>query len=67
MKVKIKPTANASQRTKNRIRENGPEFKELRKNTQHVFAIGCVAGSLFQSENGWLGWLPRKEFERIKG
>jgi len=28
--------------------------------------MGSVAASLLQSSNGWLGWLPRKEFEKIK-
>ena len=60
--ITISPTKEASKRTKNRIRENGPDFQVMRKNTQHVFAIGCVAGSLLRSENGWLGWLPRSEF-----
>ena len=60
--VMISPTNKASKRTKNRIRENGPTFQVMRENTQHVFAIGCVAGSLMRSKNGWLGWLPRSEF-----
>jgi len=68
MKIKIeaiKPLA--SQRTKNRIRENGPWFTLERKHTDKEFGIGKkAAGFGVQSwllrGNDWLGWLPINEF-----
>ena len=64
MKIKIeeiKPLA--SQRTKNRIRENGPWFTVERQGGQ-AFGIGHAHGEaswLLRGDN-WLGWLPINEF-----
>ena len=50
--IKISPTNEASQRTKNRIRENGPFFSvDWEKETEWLLRAGI-----------WLGWLPRNEF-----
>ena len=48
----ISPTSKASQRTKNRIRENGPVF-------QFVSERGR---SWLLRAGEWFGWLPRNEF-----
>ena len=72
MKIKIeaiKPLA--SQRTKNRIRANGPWFTLERKHTDGVLLLvdakdGPHAQKRLQSwllrGNDWLGWLPINEF-----
>ena len=50
----ISPTNKASQRTKNRIRENGPEFNvDWEKETEWL---------LHSRKTIWMGWLPRNEF-----
>ena len=48
----ISPTKKASQRTKNRIRENGPVF-EFHNETGSNWLL---------SAGEWFGWLPRNEF-----
>jgi hypothetical protein len=61
-KILISPTEKASQRTKNRIRENGPVFEvvDSRSEVQKAFNSG---GWLLRSEGGhWFGWLQRNEF-----
>ena len=58
--IMISPTNKASRRTKNRIREHGPEFEDVtRELTGHdsVAERVCLRGG-----HGWLGWLPRDEF-----
>jgi hypothetical protein len=67
-KILISPTAKASQRTKNRIRENGPVFSVESENV-HYAATMRTAGPKWLlrarvSFNGivWMGWLPRNEF-----
>jgi len=50
--IMISPTKRAGQRTKNRIRENGPVFK-VEKELQ--------SGWLLRSGE-WFGWLQRREF-----
>ena len=50
----ISPTNKASQRTKNRIRENGPVFNvDWEKETEWL---------LHSHKTIWMGWLPRNEF-----
>lgn len=50
--VTISPTKKASQRTKNRIRENGPVFEFVQeRNASWLLKAG-----------EWFGWLPRREF-----
>jgi len=69
--IMISPTKKASQRTKNRIRENGPVFQieqgghfplttvhtENRLPVQWLLSVPVTHDKL-----GWLGWLPRNEF-----
>ena len=50
--VKISPTKKASQRTKNRIRENGPVFEFIQERNASWLLRG----------GEWFGWLPRGEF-----
>ena len=58
MKVKLNATANASKRTKQRIKQHGPVFFHEGK------AIDARRGEwLFRAESGWFGWLPLNEFE----
>jgi len=57
-KILISPTNKASQRTKNRIRENGPVFSvDLEEETQWLLRAGVSFNGIV-----WMGWLPRKEF-----
>tara|TARA_Y100000310_G_scaffold52843_2_gene48508 strand:- start:2340 stop:2531 length:192 start_codon:yes stop_codon:yes gene_type:complete len=58
MKIKIKPTAKASKRTKERIKQHGPTFWLESK------AIDAFRSEwLLKSKTGWFGWLPLNEFE----
>ncbi len=51
---------NASQRTKNRVKENGPRFELKRGKSVFISDIGEAC--LFESEKtGWYGWLPVDE------
>ena len=57
----IEPTEQASQRTKNRIRERGPTFRLLSVVERTLTHNEKVA--LFNSTDDlWLGWLPVREF-----
>ena len=50
--IMISPTKKAGQRTKNRIRENGPVFEFVNE-----------TGANWRLRAGeWFGWLPRSEF-----
>ena len=50
--ILISPTKKAKQRTKNRIREHGPQFEFVNE-----------TGSNWLLKAGkWFGWLPRNEF-----
>ena len=63
MNVTLKTNDNSSRRTRNRIRENGPNFRAERS---RAFPDGILFGELcwlLRGENGWLGWLPRNEFD----
>ena len=69
-KILISPTAKASQRTKNRIRENGPVFSVESENV-HYAATMRTAGPKWLLRAApphkfgaeiWMGWLPRDEF-----
>jgi len=56
--IMISPTNKASQRTKNRIRENGPVFSiDLKEETQWLLRAGVSFNGIV-----WMGWLPRNEF-----
>jgi hypothetical protein len=50
--VIISPAKKACQRTKNRIRENGPSFEFIEER----------GGSWLLRAGEWFGWLPRDEF-----
>jgi len=61
--IMISPTNEASQRTKNRIREKGPVFKV--ESTDGGFQVGeqwLLRVDASEAELGWFGWLPRNEF-----
>ena len=56
--IMISPTNKASQRTKNRIRENGPVFRvDSEEKTQWLLRAGISFHGIV-----WMGWLPRNEF-----
>lgn len=56
--VLVRAEPNASKRTKNRVRENGPEFM-MEKMTQDQIL-------LHSKSTDWIGWLPKSEiFFRI--
>jgi hypothetical protein len=56
--IMISPTSKASQRTKNRIRENGPVFRvDLEEETKWLLRAGVSFRGIV-----WMGWLPRNEF-----
>ena len=60
MKVELRPTSEASKRTKERIAQHGPVFWWEGKD------IDARRGEwLFRAESGWFGWLPLKDFEII--
>ena len=60
--VKITPRNKASSRTKNRLREHGPEFEIIHSPRFVRFDNGVRLWVLV--ENGtWLGWLPEEEIE----
>ena len=72
--VFLSPKEGATNRTKNRIRENGPAFVVRTSIKQVAFNKGAQACVLFESEakrasdgNGgketWSGWLPVEEVE----
>ena len=52
----ISPTKKASQRTKNRIRENGPVFGFVNETGGNWLLKASTP------EPCWFGWLPRNEF-----
>ena len=63
-RVTITPTAEASRRTKNRIREHGPEFEMEARISNSVFGLsGSCRG--FRAGDGWIGWLPENEFDIV--
>ena len=61
MNVTLKPNANSSRRTRNRIREHGPNFRAVKSRGLTMF--GKELHWLFRAEDGWFGWLPREEFD----
>ena len=65
MNVILKTNPNSSRRTRNRIREHGPHFRAERSSGDcqgGPWAIGQLCW-LVRAEDGWLGWLPRSEFD----
>ena len=72
--VNLKPTKGAVNRTKNRIRENGPEFIVLKEPQTASFdrggglwvmleSIACNCNDGRGGKEPWFGWLPIKEIE----
>jgi len=55
--VKLQALPNASRRTKNRIKENGPFFF-IKKTGDHFFESGILVAS---EDGDWFGWLPANE------
>ena len=58
MRVKLAATVNASQRTKNRIREHGPVFERLDERLTDLFGGGAC---MLVKSGDWLGWFPKNE------
>ena len=57
--INVEAKPNASQRTKNRVRENGPVFRLGRADKPT-----CLNGQIalwLNAPNGWNGWLPIEE------
>ena len=74
--IMLRPVKGATNRTKNRIRENGPAFIMLTHARRVSFDRGAQPWINFESvakraSNGkggkeaWIGWLPQKEVEVI--
>ena len=61
MNVTLTPNELASRRTRNRIREHGPVFR-AESSKGLVWHDGIRLCWLVRAEDGWLGWLPRSEF-----
>jgi hypothetical protein len=60
--IMISPTSKASQRTKNRIRENGSVFNFEGDNIiGSKWLLRAAPPHKFGAEI-WMGWLPRDEF-----
>jgi hypothetical protein len=58
----IKPTKAASKRTKERIKQHGPEFTIL--DARLVICLDNQLGYLVQSDKtDWIGWLPYNELD----
>ena len=62
--MQIKPNQNAKQRTKNRLREHGPQFQVLRE--MNAQCLGGRPAINVTSKDGWIGWLPLEEIELEK-
>lgn len=61
--VSINPQA-ASKRTRNRVKEGGPDFTFVKRGTDNTFRCDSV---LLRSPNtGWFGWLPLEEIKMRK-
>ena len=58
--IQIAPAQGACRRTKNRIREHGPEFK-VRSIKKSVQALAGSPGVLLDAPDGWQGWLKIDE------
>ena len=65
MSVTLKANETATRRTRNRIREHGPNFGAVKSG--NCADLGEGLHWLVSSEDGrWLGWLPRNEFDLTK-
>ena len=75
MTIKIKPTPLASKRTKERIKQRGPEF--IVERMHDTKSLGLTSGGVTRLESWllrevggpdgdtWIGWIPLDEFEII--
>jgi len=54
-------TRKAASRTKNRIREHGPEFEVVR--VSHPACLHNRAAAFVRAPDGWVGWLPLDELQ----
>jgi len=61
--IKLKVKEDASNRTKNRIREHGSSNFEVCREPQHVISMSTTAVLL--KTDRWLGWLPLNEIEVV--
>tara|TARA_R110000751_G_scaffold33760_7_gene83940 strand:- start:1785 stop:2000 length:216 start_codon:yes stop_codon:yes gene_type:complete len=62
MTVNLAPTADATQRTRNRIKEHGPAFECIKWGRAH---LEDGQWWLFKANDGWLGWLREGEFKTV--
>lgn len=60
--MRFTPNENATRRTKDRIRQHGPDFSLL-DDKQHLPIMGGPALCLRSERTGWLGWLRTDELE----
>jgi len=58
--VKVTPINKASNRTKNRLREHGPEFFLVEEAQPVRFDNGARLWVLVKNDS-WIGWLPEDE------
>jgi len=63
MKVKLKANDGATRRTKNRVRQHGPNFEDVSRDLTGQPPIACT---LFRAADGWLGWLPVNELKIVE-
>ena len=61
MKVTVTANANASSRTKSRLREHPGEFELVR--TDNVQCLGGRLAHDLRHPDGWFGWIPADEVE----
>lgn len=60
----IKSTKGSSKRTKERIKQHGPEFDILE--ARCVVCLGGQLGYLLKSpKTDWIGWIPYNEIELV--
>jgi hypothetical protein len=57
--IRVEAKKNASQRTKNRVREHGPLFSVI-KESKSVRCLSGKSGILLESGE-WSGWIPLDE------
>ena len=60
--VKVTAINKASNRTKNRLREHGPEF-EIVEEAQPVRFDNGVRLWVLVKNDSWIGWLPEEEID----
>tara|TARA_B100000676_G_scaffold294329_1_gene332182 strand:- start:1128 stop:1337 length:210 start_codon:yes stop_codon:yes gene_type:complete len=58
--IRIEAKANATNRTKDRIRQHGQRFTLLRRNDNALPPMW-----LLKASDGWMGWLDKREFVHL--